>query len=52
MHTRNYLRRRAWRYFRNLAATAPERYVPAARIALRLYEDDDVADGLELLDNW
>jgi hypothetical protein len=56
VHTRHYLRRRAWRYFRNIAvlprAGTPERYVPAACIALRLYEDDDVADGLELLDNW
>lgn len=52
VHTRHYLRRRAWRYFRNLARTAPERYVPAALVALKLYEDADVADGLALLDNW
>lgn len=52
VHTRHYLRRRAWRYFRNLGKTSPERYVPAVMIALKLYQDDDVADGVALLDNW
>jgi hypothetical protein len=51
-HTRHYLRRRSWRYFRNLAKTAPERYLAAVAIALKLYEDADVEDGLALLDNW
>ncbi len=50
--TRNYLRRRAWRYFRKLGRTHPERYVAAASEALMLYRDDDVADGLALIDNW
>lgn len=50
--TRRYLRRRAWRYFRNLAKNTPERYVSAAVVALRLYQDEDVADGLALIDNW
>lgn len=50
--TRVYLRRRAWRYFRRLGRTAPERYVPAVVEALRRYRDEDVADGLALLDNW
>jgi hypothetical protein len=50
--TRHYLRRRTWRYFRNLAKTAPERYLAAVVIALKLYEDADVEDGLALLDNW
>jgi len=52
VHTRHYLRRRAWRYFRNLGQTAPSRYVPAVMIALKLYDDEDVADGIALLDNW
>ena len=50
--TRHYLRRRAWRYFRNLGKDHPERYVSAASEALALYRDDDVADGLALIDNW
>jgi len=50
--TRNYLRRRSWRYFRKLGRRAPERYVAAVSEALLLYRDDDVADALALLDNW
>jgi hypothetical protein len=50
--TRRYLRRRAWRYFRLLGKNHPERYVPAMSIALKCYRDEDVADGLALLDNW
>ncbi len=50
--TRNYLRRRAWRYFRKLGKTQPERYVAAVAEALALYVDDDAADGLALIDNW
>jgi hypothetical protein len=52
VHTRNYLRRRTWRYFRQLGKQQPERYVPALVEALKLYTDEDVADGLALLDNW
>jgi hypothetical protein len=52
VHTRNYLRRRTWRYFRRLGKQQPERYVPALVEALKLYTDDDTADGLALLDNW
>jgi hypothetical protein len=51
-HTRYYLRRRAWRYFRQLGKDSPERYVPAISTALRLYEDADVGNGVALLDNW
>jgi hypothetical protein len=51
-HTRHYLRRRAWRYFRRLGQEHPERYVPAVAAALKLYEDEDVGTGLALLDNW
>lgn len=50
--TRNYLRRRAWRYFRILGKQRPARYVPAIVQALATYEDADVADGLALIDNW
>lgn len=52
VHTRHYLRRRTWRYFRNLAKTRPERYLPAVVQALKLYEDSDVRDALALLDCW
>src|SRR5262249_21650661 len=50
--TRNYLRRRAWRYFRWLGKAHPDRYVAAISEALGLYQDADVADGLALIDNW
>src|SRR5262245_51834677 len=50
--TRQYLRRRAWRYFRKLGKKHPDRYVPAVCTALKLYTDADVPDGLGLLDNW
>jgi hypothetical protein len=50
--TRCYLRRRAWRYFRKLGKIHPDRYVVAVSEALALYVDEDVADGLALLDNW
>ncbi len=52
IHTRHYLRRRAWRYFRELGKRHPQLYVRAVSAALKLYEDTDVADGLALLDNW
>lgn len=50
--TRHYLRRRAWRYFRRLGRSDPDRYVAAISEALALYCDDDVASGSALLDNW
>ncbi len=50
--TRKYLRRRAWRYFRHVGKVQPSRYVKAVSAALKLYEDDDVRDGVALLDNW
>jgi hypothetical protein len=50
--TRNYLRRRAWRYFRRLGRKQPDRYIPAVCTALKMYTDADVPDGLALLDNW
>jgi hypothetical protein len=50
--TRRYLQRRAWRYFRRLGKTHPERYIAAITEALALYRDEDVTTGLALLDNW
>lgn len=50
--TRNYLRRRAWRYFRKLGRARPDDYVAAISRALVLYRDEDVKDGLALIDNW
>ena len=50
--TRHYLRRRAWRYFRQLGRRQPERYVPAISAALKLYTDADIPGGLGMLDNW
>jgi hypothetical protein len=50
--TRRYLRRRAWRYFRKLGKQHPERYVPALAAAVKCYRDDDVANGLALIDCW
>jgi hypothetical protein len=52
VHTRHYLRRRAWRYFREMGKRHPQLYVRAVSSALKQYEDVDVADGLALLDNW
>jgi hypothetical protein len=50
--TRQYMRRRAWRYFRWLGKTHPGRYVAAISEALALYEDADVGSGLAMIDNW
>ena len=50
--TRQYLRRRVWRYFRRLGKDHPERYVAAVSRAIVLYTDEDVSSGLELIDNW
>jgi hypothetical protein len=52
VHTRNYLRRRAWRYFRRLGFRDPRRYLAAAMEALVLYRDADVDSGVHLLDNF
>jgi hypothetical protein len=50
--TREYLRRRAWRYFRRLGFQRPAEYPQAVTAALALYRDDDVAKGENILDNW
>jgi hypothetical protein len=51
-HTRHYLRRRAWRYFRRLGFRDPKRYLAAVLQALPLYRDEDADDGVHFLDNW
>jgi hypothetical protein len=50
--TRKYLRRRAWRYFRQIGKADPKRYIDAVTQALLLYTDRDCRNGLELIDNW
>jgi hypothetical protein len=50
--TRRYLRRRAWRFFRKLGKEHPERYVAAVLNILKRYRDEDVCNGVALLDNW
>lgn len=52
VHTRRYLQRRAWRYFRRLGFRDPKRYRAAVLQALPLYRDADVDDGIHFLDNW
>jgi hypothetical protein len=52
VHTRAYLRRRAWRYFRRLGRKDPKRYVGAAALALTRYRDADMRKGENLLDCW
>jgi hypothetical protein len=51
-HTRYYLRRRAWRYFRSLGHTDGDAYVRAVAFALKRYRDEDFAAGENILDNW
>lgn len=52
VHTRYHLRRRSWRYFRRLGKEHPDRYIKAMTGVLAKYSDDDVQDGLALLDRW
>ncbi len=52
LHTRNYLRRRVWRYFRRLGFARPFEYVNAVLPALKRYRDADFASGEHILDNW
>jgi hypothetical protein len=50
--TRQYLRRRAWRYFRWMGFGRPNDYPRAISRALISYRDDDFAEGENILDNW
>jgi len=52
VHTRRYLQRRAWRYFRRIGFRDPKRYRAAILQALPLYRDEDADDGVHFLDNW
>lgn len=51
-HTRHYLRRRAWRFFRMLARKDAKAYPNAIARALKLYYDGDLAKGENILDSW
>ncbi|MDB5346292.1 MAG: hypothetical protein JWP89_4669 [Schlesneria sp.] len=50
--TRGYLRRRAARYFRRMGFLQPADYVSTVAAALSRYQDQDVARGENILDNW
>jgi hypothetical protein len=52
LHTRYYLRRRAWRYFRWLGYREPQVYLSAVVKALTRYRDEDFELGENILDNW
>lgn len=52
VRTRYHLRRRAARVYRYLAFQNPDAYVPAAVQLLRLYRDEDLANGANILDSW
>ena len=45
--TRNYLRRRVWRYFRFLSYRDPEAYLDAMAYGLSRYRDGDFVNGRE-----
>ena len=48
--TRQYLRRRAYRWFRQLAYREPERYVAGVLRALPLYRDEHLPEAINVLD--
>jgi hypothetical protein len=50
--TRYYLRRRAWRYFRQLGFRDPAAYLQAILPPLAAYEDSDLQRGENILDSW
>ncbi|MCA9068953.1 MAG: hypothetical protein KDA84_08525, partial [Planctomycetaceae bacterium] len=51
-HTRYYLRRRVWRYFRWMGYQRPHEYPLAVARFLILYRDEDLEQGENLLDSW
>lgn len=51
VHTRRYLQRRAWRYFRLLGRREPARYLAAVLEAIPRYEDEGMPDGVRFLDH-
>ncbi len=52
VHTRHYLRRRAWRYFRRLGYKNRVEYIKNISFALKRYTDEDFSSGENILDNW
>jgi len=50
--TRNYLRRRVWRYFRWLSVSDSEAYLDSVTDSLLLYRDADFQTGENVIDNW
>lgn len=50
-HTRQYLRRRVWRYFRRMAYQRPHDYPLAVARALVRYRDEDLRRGENILDS-
>jgi hypothetical protein len=51
-HTRYYLRRRAWRYFRRAGFKRSGEYVKLLAPALAAYKDESLAKGENVLDSW
>jgi hypothetical protein len=51
-HTRHYLRRRAWRYFRRKGFKQPNDYCAAVARMLRRHTDGFLGTGASLLDSW
>lgn len=51
-HTRYYLRRRVWRFFRWLGYRNPAGYPAAIASALKHYRDEDLEKGENILDSW
>lgn len=51
-HTREYLKRRAWRYFRHLGFRDPPRFRRGMAFALPLYRDEDLRTASQFLDAW
>ena len=50
--TRNFLRRRVWRYFRWLSYKNPTEYLAAISRALCVYTDAEFKLGENIIDNW
>lgn len=50
--TRNFLRRRVWRYFRWLSYKNPSEYLAAISRALCVYTDAEFKLGENIIDNW
>ena len=50
--TRNFLRRRVWRYFRWLSYKNPSEYLASISRALSVYADAEFKVGENIIDNW